>query len=202
MFSTLCTTFTLGMGPRPGDFLVFGEQGIAEWLVLFRGLRSIVDSHPGVLEKGDISPMFSISIRQVTQPPSNNQHLQELRRLIIETASDAKDVQVYLIALENLARSFPSTFTPGSRSAQTSPQIVFVWLYRLSDEFVQCLQDRNPIALVILAHFCVLLNDLSSLWWIKGWVEHLLSEIYKSLDGERKMWMSWPMEEIGWIPCS
>ena len=199
MFSSLCTLFTLGMGPKPGDFLVFGEYGVAEWLVLFRGLRTILESHPGVLENSELSPMFSISIRQVNQPPSNSQQLQTLQRLIIDTAPEGRDVQVYLTALEELSRSFPSTSIPGQGS-QTSPQIIFVWLYRLSDDFMQRLQQRDPIALVIFAHFCVLLNNLSSFWWVNGWVEHLLSAIYRSLDVEHQMWMSWPMEEIGWIP--
>jgi hypothetical protein len=200
MFSTFCTTFTLGIGPKSGDFLVFGEQGIAEWLVRFRGMRTILESHPGVLENSDLSTMFSNSIRQINQPPSSNQHLEALRHLIQDTASTVKDVQVYLTALEELSKSFPSTSTPGTRSSQTSPQIVIVWLYRLSDEFLQCLQNRDSIALAIFAHFCVLLNDLGSCWWVKGWAEHLLSEIYTSLDAGHRTWMNWPMEEIGWIP--
>ena len=200
IFSTMCTIFTLGMGPKRGDFLVFGEQGIAEWLFLFRGLRTILESHPRVLENSDLSPMFNISIREVSQPASSNQHLQALRQLITEHTSGDTEGQVYFTALDELARSFPSTSTPGQVSSQTSPQIIFVWLYRLSDDFVQRLQHRDPIALVILAYFCVLLNNLSSFWWMSGWVEHLLSEIYRSLDGEHRMWMSWPMEEIGWIP--
>ena len=202
LFSTMCPLFTMGMGPRPGDFLFFGEHGLPEGLLLFRGMRTLIESHPEILEKSDLSPMLSVSIRQVLQSPAENQHLQALRQLIVEAASSQFNVQIHLEALEMLARSFPSTSTSGSRSSQTSPQTVFVWLYRVSDEFISCLQRRDPIALVILAHFCVLLNDLSNLWCMKGWVEHLLSEIHRSLDEEHRMWMNWPMEEIGWIPGS
>lgn len=202
MFSTLSSIFTLGMGPKPGDFLVFDEQGIADWLIQFRGVRSLMESQPGVLQHSELSPLFSIPARQMDQPPPKNQHLQSLRQLIIERASDVPDVEVFIAALDELSLSFPETYTLGLRSTQTSLQIVFVWLYRLSDEFVQHLQRRQPIALVVLGHFCVLLNSLSSVWWVKGWVEHLLSAIYGSLNAEHRMWMNWPMEEIGWIPGS
>lgn len=202
LFSTICPLFTMGMGPRPGDFLFFGEHGLAEGLVLFRGMRTLIEAHPDILEKSDLAPMLSVSIRQVLQSPSDDQHLQALQQLIEEAASDMSNVQVYLQALEKLARSFPATSSSSARSSQTSPQTAFVWLYRVSDEFVICLQRRDPIALVILAHFCVLLNDLSHIWCMKGWVEHLLSEIHRSLDEEHRMWMNWPMEEIGWIPGS
>ncbi|KAG0649895.1 Aspergillopepsin-2 [Hyphodiscus hymeniophilus] len=200
LFSTMITTFTLGMGPRAGDFLLFGEHGLAEGLVLFRGMRSLLEYHPEILEKSDLAPMFSISIRQVLRQPSNDQHLESLRHCILESTTNFADVQVYLEALEKLSRSFPPNSTSGSRPSQTSPQTAFVWLWRLSDEFLSCLQKRDPIALVILAHFCVLLNDLGSLWCMKGWADHLLSEIHKSLGEEHRMWMNWPMEEIGWIP--
>jgi hypothetical protein len=202
LFSTFCGFFTLGMGPRPGDFLLFGDHGLAEGLVLFRSMKTLLESHPEILEKSDLSPLLSVSIRQALQPSSNNQHLEALRRMIVEVPSGTANMQIYLTALEALTRSFPPNSHSGARSSQTSPQTAFVWIYRLSDEFLACLQRREPSALVILAHFCVFLNDLSSLWCMKGWVDHLLSEIYRSLDEEHRMWMNWPMEEIGWIPGS
>lgn len=202
IFSTLSSIFTLGMGPKPGDFLVFDEEGAADWLIRFRGVRALMESQPGVLQHSELSPLFSISARQMDQPAPKNQHLQSLRQLIIERASNLPDVHVFIAALDDLAQSFPDSYTLGLRSTQTSLQIVFVWLYRLSDDFVQHLQKRNAVALVVLAHFCVLLNSLSSIWWIKGWVEHLLAAIYAELDAEHRMWINWPMEEIGWIPGS
>ena len=99
-----------------------------------------------------------------------------------------------MVSLKNLVESFPI------RQTQPCPQLVFVWLYRLSDEFVLCLQQRKPIALVILAHIVVLLNDLSSFWWIGGWIDHIMSEVYAALTEEYRTWMRWPIEEIGWLP--
>ena len=202
LFSMVAPLFTLGMGPKAGEFLLFGEHGPAEGLVVFRRLRILIESHPELLEKSDLAPMFSISIRQVLQPSSNNPYLEVLRQTILESTTNFKKVHVYLDALEKLTRSFPSTSSSGSRSSQTSPQTAFVWLYRVSDEFLACLEKRDQIALVILAHFCVLMNDLGSLWCMKGWLDHLLSEIHRSLDEEHRMWMTWPMEEIGWIAGS
>lgn len=201
IFAVFCCHITLGLGPRPGDFLLFGEEGLAEWLVMFRGMKSIVATCREPLRSSDLAPMFQLQNRHVDQPPSNNEHLQTLREMILSSASEDPDLQLYLTALGILARSFPSTTTiPAIRPAQPSPQVVFAWLYRVSDEFVLTLQQRRPIPLVILAHFCVLFNSLSSFWWTKDWVDHLMREIYGSLQKEYRLWMKWPMEEIGWIP--
>ena len=174
---------------------------MAEWLLLFRGMNSILDTNRDLLHHKDLAPLFQISIRHVNQQqPSGNEHLRELRELIVANASKDPDLQLYLKALEDLSKSFPAVSMPGIRAVQLSPQAVFVWLYRISDDFVQLLQRRRPIPLVILTYFCVLLNDLGSFWWTKGWAEHLLLEASVSLEEEYRMWIRWPMEEIGWLP--
>jgi hypothetical protein len=35
---------------------------------------------------------------------------------------------------------------------------------------------------------------------MEGWSIHLISGIYDSLDEEHRLWLRWPMEEIGWVP--
>ncbi|KUJ10546.1 C6 zinc finger protein [Mollisia scopiformis] len=200
LFGTFCSLITLASGPKPGDFLLFGDQGIAEWLIIFRGMKSILESNFDLLRHGELAPMFHISIHQIFLQPVNDEHLQSLRELITSTATDDPDLPLYLRTVDDLGRSFPASTSPGTRVTQPSPQVVFVWLYRLPDEFVELLYQRRPIPLVILSHFCVLLNDLASSWWAKGWAEHLISEIYSSLGEEYRMWMRWPMEEIGWLP--
>lgn len=201
LFTTICVFFTLGAGPKPNDFLLFGDRGLAEWLVLFRGLEAISKQNLDfLLGRSEISPIFSISNRMINREPHDNERLQKLRQQIMTTSSGDPDLQIYLKALNDLSKSFPPGTLQERRAKETSPQYVFVWMHRLTDDFINCLQKKNPVSLAILAHFCVLLNDLSAFWWVRGWPEHLISEIYSSLNGEYRMWLRWPMEEIGWIP--
>ncbi|KAH7111511.1 C6 zinc finger protein [Dactylonectria estremocensis] len=169
LFSTLCFSFTLALGPKPGDFLIVGQQGIAQWLGQLQGMRSLLETQPELFQDDTLAPMFQISVRSLAQSISRIDHFPELREQIQQAASG-------------------------------DPELVFLWVYQLEDDFVRLLQEEKPIPLVILSHFCILLNGLSSFWWTRGWVEHLLSEIYSSLDEEYKIWMRRPMEETGWIP--
>jgi hypothetical protein len=41
---------------------------------------------------------------------------------------------------------------------------------------------------------------LDSCWWMEGWATHLIAKIYHLLDEEHRLWIRWPIEEIGWIP--
>jgi len=200
MFSALSTIFLLGNGPKPGDFLLLGERGLAEELALFRNLRNIVDAHPDILERSELAPIFSPSLPPLHPAPLQNQHLEALRRKIMSVGTN-RDVQVYLTALEQLTRVFPG-LNSESRSSQASPLTAFIWLYLVSGEFLACLQRRDQVALVVMAHFCVLLNDLRGFWAVEGWVGHLMGEIYGGLGEEWRGWIGWPMGEIGWIPGS
>ncbi|TVY80589.1 Sterol uptake control protein [Lachnellula suecica] len=199
--ATFGTLFSLGEGPRPGNFLLFTNQGVAGWLTLFRGMRTIMQSTDSMLfESTDLSPLFGISNRLISTEPRDSQHLENLREQLLAAFSNDPDLRIYLAALKCLSMSFPSSSDTKTRAAETSPQFILAWMHRVSDEFVFCLQQRKSAALAIFAYFCVLLNDLSTFWWIRGWAEHLISEIYASVSGEHRVWLRWPMEEIGWIP--
>jgi hypothetical protein len=204
LFTMSCLYVTLGLGPRPGDFLLFGEEGAPEWLVMHNGMKSIVETCGEYLRNSDLAPLFTLQSQITNQGPQPHPHLDILRDLII--TSNSPSTTLYLSTLTLLSRSFPSSSssifsTPQtSYTAQPSPHVIFAWLYRLDEEFVGKLKARESIALVLLAHFCVLFNSLSSFWWTRGWVEHLMGEIYGSLGKEFRLWVKWPMEEIGWVP--
>ncbi|RGP70241.1 c6 zinc finger [Fusarium sporotrichioides] len=197
LFSTLCFSFTLGLGPKPGDFLLFGQQGIAQWLGQLQGMRSLLETKPELFQDDTLAPLFQLSVRSFAQSVPRTDHFPQLREHIQQVASGDPELVHYSKALDQLSQRFDFAF---SGASQLSPQQVFVWVYQLDDDFVRLLQEEKPIPLVILSYFCILLNRLSSFWWIRGWPEHLLSEIHSSLDEEHRVWMRRPMEETGWIP--
>ncbi|THX55726.1 hypothetical protein D6D11_03752, partial [Aureobasidium pullulans] len=52
LFSMLCFSFTLGVGPKRGDFLLFGKDGIADWFAQLRGMKSLLETRPEILHHG------------------------------------------------------------------------------------------------------------------------------------------------------
>ncbi|EAA32971.2 hypothetical protein GE21DRAFT_6726 [Neurospora crassa] len=78
-------------------------------------------------------------------------------------------------------------------------QFVFGWLYRVEPEFAACVRRCDPSALLVLAHYAVLLNRQTtpSGWFLKGWKEHIIARVGVLLgESETSKWMRWPMERI------
>jgi hypothetical protein len=199
LFSMLCFNFTLGLGPKPGDFLLFGNMGISDWLAQLRGMRILLETNPEILHHEKLSPLFEVSIRNIAHKNSGIYHLPELRERILQVGPPELELKICMRALDQLSERFDAG-TSHARASHIFPQQVFVWLYLLEDEFIHLLQEKRPIALVILSYFCILLNNLGTLWWVRGWTEHLLSEIHSCLSQEYRIWMHRPKEETGWIP--
>lgn len=63
------------------------------------------------------------------------------------------------------------------------------WAKGISPAFIMRLKTRHPLALLILAQYCVLVHRMSrNHWWMRGWSEQIFSHVVSLLDGQ-------------WMPC-
>lgn len=205
IFAVLSCFYTFGKGPKPRDFLVFSDHGPAEWLALFRGVRAIMDTTSNKLKSGPLSTLFSTAMTRIRtfwdhDLADEHPRVAELRQVTLEVAADSPNLPTYIAAIDDVSRCFACTFLADGSAITGYSQTIFVWLYRVSDDFVLCLQQKQPLALTIFAYFVVLVNELGNVWWLKGWVYHLLAGIYDAMDEGSRPWIRWPIEKLGWIP--
>jgi hypothetical protein len=78
------------------------------------------------------------------------------------------------------------------------------WAKGISPTFIMRLKIRHPLALLILAQYCVLVHGISrNHWWMRGWSEQIFNHVVSLLDGQ---WMPYlrsattAMNENQW-PC-
>lgn len=148
--------------------------------------------------------------------PDYAPHFTKLRRFIETFAAEESSFQKYLTALNGLERIFdaryydrssrltiPEDHTPpppsATPSADSPSTLLFSWLYLLSSDFIACLSQKRPIALVIFSYYAILIKDEAKyLWLLEGWGEHVMSGIWHFLHPEYRSWVEWPIGEIGW----
>jgi hypothetical protein len=205
LFSVLTFIITLASPRMPGDILVNGDTGLPEWLTLFRGIQLIVMSSQDELRSGVLGPMFTagahrVQLRdtQAAEGSAGDDPLGPLRFSIQQTVTDPHLLDIYTDAISELQKSFKLVSSGVTKWLESTD--VFIFLFRVSQEYLLLLKDRTQEALAIFAHFCIIAKGLEYRWWSRGFGDHLMSNIYPLLDEEHKVWIRWPMEEIGWFP--
>lgn len=203
VFSTSVIIFTFAQ-PRVPDTLLFigsQDQGMAEWLLLIRGVHTIIRSARDWIAAGPVSPMLKSggdrSSSEYLEPPESDR-LMDLSQLIKETTVDEAELEAYEDAIRKLRKCFSAVCASDTRICHLAP--AFSWPIRISDEYMGLLRKHTPEALAIFAHYSVLLKKLDGFWWVQGWGTSLLSTIYGLLGTEYRLWIRWPIQECGWIP--
>lgn len=72
-----------------------------------------------------------------------------------------------------------------------------MWPTCISIEYLEMLRKQHPGALVLLAHYCVLLKRIEGNWYFEGRATGLLRSVVGCLDRKWMEAVRWPMNEIG-----
>lgn len=192
-----------------GDLLVCTvdkEAAAHRWLPLIHGVRLIRQTFdPATLFTGLMSPLGSGADPEVDdRRPAYQQDgfpyldwvgpLQKLRAWV--ESHQASDSIIYERTLKVLLDIYEANYgnAEGNFEGFSHHRHIFMWLYALNDQFVSCLQRKEPRALLILAYYVPLFNTTLRGWFMDGWAVHIVEAIYPLLDEELRGWLDWPME--------
>ncbi|OBR06943.1 Fungal Zn binuclear cluster domain-containing protein [Colletotrichum higginsianum IMI 349063] len=98
-----------------------------------------------------------------------------------------------------LSESVAKVSTINIMSAPAEFRAVFMWPVLLSTDYMDMLRLRQPAALVVLAHYCVIIHLAEPFcWFLTGWTRALLSVISEQLTGTPwEELVMWPIEIVG-----
>ncbi|KAJ5606439.1 hypothetical protein N7510_009220 [Penicillium lagena] len=188
-------------GPRAGEYLIFSDDGPGEWLTLMHGVKFIVQSYrekvfsgilkpePG-LEDDTMDSFFQSEMNEYTMRIETVQSLAE--KEIAES-----DREIYDAALKDLLSVAREVYVKRSSQIRAAGlmQVLIGWLYRLPGEMVSLLEQKEPVGLIILAHWGMLLKYMKSVWFMEGWDEHIVFGVRSALPAKLQHWIEWPEEK-------
>lgn len=198
---------------------------IPSWLTMLRSAEPILRVLDPKSYKGALSPLFAFGrdrwrlIWRGPQP-SGSSILVDIQSTINKTCSDPELLLIYNDIIEKLRRVLSMlvldtsgqetprdsdgdvSMSAGSGISRLEAWDIFVWQWDAAKDFFPLLRGPGPRqeAVVIYAHFLVMLKKLESQWWLEGWATHIMEKVWASLDDEHRLWIQWPIEELGWVP--
>jgi hypothetical protein len=186
--------------------LLVGNSGIPQWLFLLRGIDTLVAAEEQAILSSAVSLIFRSTAESAefwcTHSPDENSVLAELQAGIRSRTASSGDKarrDTLLEAVETMKRSY--TFLESNKFADDQKLRGFYnWLFMVSDDYLKLLKDGDVEALCVFAFYTVLIRDLEKYWWVEGWSIHLIKRIYYLLDEEYRLYIRWPIEQVGWVP--
>ncbi|KFY50443.1 hypothetical protein V495_00243 [Pseudogymnoascus sp. VKM F-4514 (FW-929)] len=171
IFTALTCLITLASPRKPEDILLVKDTGISEWLLHFRGTRSVMNTSRDIILSGPMGPlllagrqrrtmMAEVAIKQTME----TDQLENLENLVRESVTDPSHVHIYAGAIFELRGSFNIVYAPGFQGYESAD--VFLWLFEISDEYLNLLKERRQESLAIFAFYCVILKRFDPCWYI------------------------------------
>jgi hypothetical protein len=203
LFTKLCKFFAFAKPKDDADLLIAHEQSVPEWLTGFRHLHRLV----GEGKENTQSTIVAMLLQDRSQSMdfwlsygSEKDALDELGgNVYSSTHKDLESLAAILDARHHLHQSFVM-FNEGNFSGDFQIRATLMWLRNISDAYIALVAEGDYEALCVLAFYCVLLRRLECFWWFEGWGLHLIERIYSQLPDKFRLWIRWPIQEIGWVP--
>lgn len=169
---------------------------VLDVFLLVRGMSHILSSSQPTIEAGPFASFFTEVVTPSSTPllDAVGQHLENFRTSLETCDADpaSKSVVTEEIGsfLEWIQHAISTTAFPELRVAMS-------WPIHLTEEYLQLLRNRDPVALTLLAYYCVIVRSTeSSTWFMTGWGINAARAIVSELDPGWKEMIKWPLAFI------
>ena len=199
-FSALLIILSLAFAqshPSTQDMSAIEE--LIQTFTLLRGVRVVLQSAMQWVAQGPLGALLNRSVtlqyalpkHSVRLPPDFIEALDRLDGYNERRSETADRHKVYSVAINAIRVCLKKIEdNPCDNAAALN------WLVFLESSYVSALKTNQPLALVILAHYGVVLHGLLEHWFVQDWGVRLIEVVYMNLGEEWKSLVHWPMEQV------
>ncbi|KUJ13207.1 uncharacterized protein LY89DRAFT_709107 [Mollisia scopiformis] len=191
-FSSITAIFALGIS-RPQTSRVIGLDLVDDLIQVFQlsnGWRKVVQA------AGDLKLLPSsttiTSLNDANTTPCLSLDTQKAFDRL-HALNQGQDAAIYSPAISALK----SVFATLEGTANDNPHVALDWAGGIPEGFLDLVSSRYALALVIVAHYCVVLHRAPRVWWLRGWGEGLFGVIWRLIDPAYREPLDWVRKQIG-----
>ncbi|KAK0502873.1 hypothetical protein EDD18DRAFT_609777 [Armillaria luteobubalina] len=140
--------------------------------ITFRAIPPKVEQNWSQLRGGVLRPLFLTLVPTVAPTPLERQFPSSLSTLLstmhsppeVEELYDVSVYTAYKVSIHFLERAWKASFEKDYWMHASC-----MWWAKLTDTFIRLLIERRPRALIILAHYCVMMKRVAvdGPWWVR-----------------------------------
>ncbi|KAF5021546.1 hypothetical protein F66182_6403 [Fusarium sp. NRRL 66182] len=180
-------------------------KSLVEIFLLIQGMNLVLSAN----SEADIKegPMREIMIGCDCKPESPSKTLEamlpQLQKLLLLLKDETPTIdEVKRQVLTDAALSLTACVDRGIKSQRllvnAEQTVIFTWPRALPTAYHDMLRSRDPLALAIASHVCVLMHSLRTMYWFfQGWPEALMGAVVDRVAGTP--WediIQWPIKTI------
>ncbi|KAI1135732.1 hypothetical protein F5Y05DRAFT_169924 [Hypoxylon sp. FL0543] len=183
--------------------LLFNKEtgDVAEWMTLVHGCAAIMIQHAVTIFQSPLLPLLgNLYTPKVEDLPAgpNDARLVELSSKLPVVHEHKECKEAYECTMVKLRVCF--YISDRADKSMDRKNAAFRFPPLMDPHFREDLAARLPPALIIMAHWCVLLNRVDDRWWLRNRVKPLLLFLAGLVPPEHKWLLEWPLKECGLHP--
>lgn len=184
--------FASGTKDQTSDF----QTDVIHWFYLLRGANEVLKMHHDLLNSSFLKPLLDelhYTENHAAYNVPDADRITDLFAICSTVGQDREVSQAYTLAIHSLL----STFIQASMLKKRGEGMIlasFVWPVNLHPRFLDLLSEKRPEAMIILAHYCVLIywGELNDTWFMVGWAKYILDTIKAAIPEQWHEHLSWP----------
>lgn len=171
---------------------------VPPWLYFLRNGCSLLCDVWVHLESSPVRELAAMWDIPIVVPDSQTSLVTYLLSIIPSSSAPSawspETIHIYTKSIHDLGAAFLATHLSTTFNTWDA---IRVWPMCIDIEYMGLLKARHPSALILLAHYCVLLGKVKDQWYCEGRAKRLLESILRYLDTEWLGCIQWPLEEVG-----
>lgn len=164
------------------------------WMLMVRGTKSTIHQNWELLRCSEVAVLLRGHDR-LSEGVVDFVEMDNLRSLVEQKAQGTAARDIYLDCVDQLRAVLLNVRRMGDDRQSSS--MSSSWVATIHEGYRELLAQRQPLALVIVAHFATLFSICRGIWCYRNWDSWILNAVQSELPAEYEPWLEWPRKQIG-----
>lgn len=168
-------------------------EDMLSYIHLSQGIKAVIGPHWPFLSNSWLKPVVMYQDHRDFITPAHEESYRQPLRLVLDLVEQEDEETVRQSCQVAITRCFEYIYVvSGLGEDHEEVRLIQTWPVEVGKEFTMMLAAREPLALIILAHFAVLAGTRPGAWWMVGLPTRLFQRIEHILGDTWSEALAWP----------